>query len=203
MSKSAFDLNHQQTNIESKIIASLERVSQAFRVLLWNESKELVLSPLQVQVLIFLLHHPDDRCKVSYLADEFNMSKATISDAIKALEQKLLIEKYYDPQDTRSYKIYLTNKGKGLAKRTSLFAQQIQLPIEAMNQKDKENLLASMINIIHHLNNVGIISIQRMCLTCQFYKTSEIGQSHFCNLMNKPLTTAELQVDCKEHNEIQ
>ena len=40
MKKSAFDLEHQNLSIESKIVASLERVSQAFRVLLWNESKE-------------------------------------------------------------------------------------------------------------------------------------------------------------------
>jgi hypothetical protein len=40
MKKSAFDLEHQKSSIESKIVASLERVSQAFRVLLWNESKE-------------------------------------------------------------------------------------------------------------------------------------------------------------------
>ena len=61
MKKSAFDLEHQNSSIESKIIASLERVSQAFRVLLWNESKEHSLSPIQVQVLIFLLHHSDQK----------------------------------------------------------------------------------------------------------------------------------------------
>lgn len=63
MKNSAFDLEHQNSSIESKIIASLERVSQAFRVLLWNESKEFSLSPIQVQVLIFLLHHSEQKGK--------------------------------------------------------------------------------------------------------------------------------------------
>ena len=57
MSKSDFDLVHQNQNVESKIVAALERISQAFRVLLWQESKEFSLTPIQVQVLIFLLHH--------------------------------------------------------------------------------------------------------------------------------------------------
>lgn len=93
MNTSDFDLNHQNRNTESKIIASLERISQAFRVLLWQQSKEHSLSPIQVQVLIFLLHHSNEKRKVSYLADEFNMTKATISDTVKTLEQKDLFPK--------------------------------------------------------------------------------------------------------------
>ena len=184
MSKSPFDLVHQNQNTESKIVASLERISQAFRVMLWNQSKEHSLSPIQVQVLIFLLHHSEDKRKVTYLAAEFNMTKATISDTIKTLEQKLLIKKVYEPQDTRSYVIHLTKKGTGIAEQTSKFAEQIQVPIDKLNSTDKENLLLSLLDIIHHLNKSGIITIQRMCFTCQFYKANKAGNEHFCELLN-------------------
>ena len=105
MSKSPFDLSYQNQSTESKIVASLERISQAFRVMLWNESKEHSLSPIQIQVLVFLLHHSEEKRKVTYLADEFNMTKATISDTIRTLEQKELIKKEYEPHDTRSYNL--------------------------------------------------------------------------------------------------
>jgi DNA-binding MarR family transcriptional regulator len=203
MKKSAFDLEHQNSSIESKIITSLERVSQAFRVLLWNESKEFSLSPIQVQVLIFLLHHSDEKRKVSYLASEFNMTKATISDTIKTLEQKQLIKKEYEQHDTRSYIIHLTKKGKDTAEETSLFANQIQIPIEKLHATDKENLLLSLLDIIHHLNKSGIITIQRMCFTCHFYKRNNNGQEHFCGLLNTKLADTELRIDCAEHNQKQ
>src|SRR5690554_4599506 len=119
MNLSDFDLSHQNQNTGSKIVASLERISQAFRVLLWKESKEYSLSPIQVQVLIFLLHHSDEKRKVSYLADEFNMTKATISDTVKTLENKGLSSKVHDLQDTRSYTIDLTTKGKEIAEKTA------------------------------------------------------------------------------------
>jgi len=199
MKKSAFDIAHQNSSIESKIVASLERVSQAFRVLLWNESKEFSLSPIQVQVLIFLLHHSDEKRKVSYLADEFNMTKATISDTIKTLEQKLLIKKEYEQHDTRSYIIHLTKKGKDIAEKTSIFAKQIQVPIDKLHSSDKENLLLSLLDIIHHLNKSGIITIQRMCFTCHFYKTNKNGQEHFCGLLNTKLADNEIRIDCAEH----
>ncbi len=203
MKKSAFDLTHQNTNIESKIVASLERVSQVFRVLLWNESKEFSLSPIQVQVLIFLLHHSDEKCKISYLADEFNMTKATISDTVKTLEQKQLIKKEYEPHDTRSYIIHLTKKGKDIAEQTSMFAKQIQAPLDKLPTTDKENLLLSLLDIIHHLNKSGIITIQRMCFSCHFYKSDINGQKHFCGLLNTKLADNELRIDCSEHKQKQ
>lgn len=199
MKKSAFDLAHQNSSIESKIVASLERVSQAFRVLLWNESKEFSLSPIQVQVIIFLLHHSDQKRKVSYLADEFNMTKATISETIKTLEQKQLIKKEYEQHDTRSYVINLTEKGEIIAEQTSLFAKQIQVPIDKLHSTDKENLLLSLLEIIHHLNKSGIITIQRMCFTCHFYKSDQNKQEHFCGLLNTKLADNELRIDCAEH----
>lgn len=201
MKKSAFNLDNQNSSIESKIVASLERVSQAFRVLLWNESKEFSLSPIQVQVLIFLLHHSDEKRKVSYLADEFNMTKATISETIKTLEQKQLIKKEYEPHDTRSYIIQLTKKGKDIAEQTSLFAKQIQVPINKLHSTDKDNLLISLLDIIHHLNKSGIITIQRMCFTCHFYKANKNGKEHFCGLLNTKLAENELRIDCEDHKQ--
>lgn len=199
MKKSVFDLTHQNSSIESKIVASLERVSQAFRVLLWNESKEFSLSPIQVQVLIFLLHHSDEKRKVSYLADEFNVTKATISDTIKTLDLKQLIFKEYEQHDTRSYIIHLTKKGKETAEQTSLFAKQIQVPIDKLHLTDKENLLLSLLDTIHHLNKSGIITIQRMCMSCHFYKANKDGQIHFCKLLNQNLHVTDLRIDCPEH----
>lgn len=199
MSKSAFDLGHQNSNIEGKIIASLERVSQAFKVLLWNESKRFTLSPIQVQVLVFLKYHSEEKRKISYLADEFNLTKATISETIKILEHKKLIKKIYAQKDTRSFVIDLTVEGENISNKTELFTQQIQVPIENLNLVDKEILLSSLLGVIHHLNKVGIITIQRMCFSCRFYKSNVNGQEHFCELLNQQLANSDLRIDCPEH----
>ena len=90
MKYSSFNLNEQNQKIESRIVVALERISEAFRVLLWNESKENSLSPIQIQILIFIYFHSTEKCKVGYLADEFNMTKATISDSVKVLLSKEL-----------------------------------------------------------------------------------------------------------------
>jgi DNA-binding MarR family transcriptional regulator len=199
MSKSPFDIDYQNKNIDSRVIAALERISQAFRVLLWNESKEHSLSPIQLQILIFLLHHSEEKRKVSYLADEFNMTKATISDSVKVLEQKKYIRKASEPHDTRSYIMHLTVKGKEVAKRTALFTNEILVPVAKLHADDKENLLVILMGLIQHLNKSGVITIQRMCKTCAHYTAAKGNQPHFCKLLNKDLAESELRLDCPEH----
>lgn len=194
---SAFNLSTQNKGIESKIVVALERISQAFRVLLWEDGKEAGLSPIQIQLLIFIRHHNEEKSKVSYLAKEFNLTKPTISDAVKSLEQKGLITKKPEPNDTRSYSIHLTSKGKSFAASSSHFSHKIQQPIDKLSNEDKENMLFNLLEIIRHLNNSGVISIQRMCYTCRFHTMQ--GQSHYCNLLQSKLNPKDIRVDCAEH----
>lgn len=195
--KSPFDLNEQNSKIESRIVVALERISEAFRVLLWNESKGISLSPIQIQILIFLLFHPDENSRVSYLAHEFNLTKATVSDSIKVLFKKGLIEKQEDPQDSRSFTIHLTEKGKMIANKTSSFASAIEKPITSLGTVQKEAMLSGLLKLIHGLNRAGVITTQRMCFNCANYKT-ENGK-HYCNLLKTHLAEEEVRVDCPEH----
>jgi DNA-binding MarR family transcriptional regulator len=199
MKESPFNPQYQHNNADGKIVAALERIAQAFRVLLWNEGKTSGLSPIQVQVLIFLLYHESERSKISFLADEFNMTKATISDTVKSLEEKLFIKKEYDGNDSRSYTIQLTGKGKLLAKKASHFASELQLPVGKVSAGDKEKILLNLLNIIRHLNQAGIITVQRMCFTCSHYSAVRNGTSHYCNLLNEKLAVTSLRIDCPEY----
>lgn len=199
MTPSPFDLNYQNQFTDKKIVASLERIALAFRVLLWDEGKKKSVTPLQIQILIFLLHHSAEKRRVTYLAAELNMTKATVSDAIKTLEQKELVSKDYQPHDTRSYTIQLTEKGKQIAFQSSFFTEQLELPIQQLAAQDKENLLLSLMGIIKHLYESGVITLQRMCFTCMHYTKTRDGHQHYCNLLNQALLTDDLRVDCAEH----
>lgn len=197
--QSPFDLNTQNKNVDSRIVAAFERIGQAFKTLLWNESKQHALSPIQIQILIFLLNHDPNKRTVSYLATEFNMTKPTISDAVKTLEQKDFVEKDYSPSDGRSYTIHLSPSGQGLAVQTSAFAQALLQPIERLDGMAKDSLLDSLFKIIDHLHDMEIISVQRMCLTCAHYESTQEAPGHFCTLLRKKLKATELRLDCPEH----
>jgi DNA-binding MarR family transcriptional regulator len=195
--KSVFDITKQNSSVDDRIVAALERVAEAFRVLLWQQTKATGLSPIQVQLLIFILYHPPALCTVSYLAEEFNLTKATISDAVKSLLQKKLLLKQPAATDNRSYLRKLTTKGKEWAAKSSLFANHLLKPVTDLPSEQKEQFLFSLTNLIYQLNQAGIIQLQRMCLTCRFL--SEKNNKRYCQLMKMPLNESDMRIDCPEH----
>jgi DNA-binding MarR family transcriptional regulator len=194
--KDIFNPQTQIDSIESKIVVSLERLSEAFRVLLWQEAKGSNLSPIQIQILIFLRFHTPDKCKISFLATEFNMTKATISDAVKVLEQKSLVRRITDAADNRSHFLQLTDAGINSATHMAQFALPIADSVGKLTDTEKAFFLEKLMKTIENLQKIGIISLQRMCFNCQFYQNTPEG--HFCNLLQKHLAKTELRVDCPE-----
>lgn len=193
---SVFNLDNQNANLDNKIVAGLERLSQVFRILLWEKAKERSLSPIQIQLLIFIRHHSADKTTISYLAQEFNFTKPTISDAIKVLEQKQFIKKITDNTDTRSYTIQLTVKGRKIVSETENFANPLTDIITKSTSADKLVLWENITNLITQLNKLEVISIQRTCFNCKHYSIK--GKTPFCDLLDQKLQTQDIRIDCDE-----
>ncbi|MCC7246927.1 MAG: winged helix-turn-helix transcriptional regulator [Saprospiraceae bacterium] len=196
MNDSIFDPHAQISNADLKIIASLERLGEGFRVLLWEKAKVLGISPIQIQILIFVQFHGDEKCKVTYLAQEFNLTKPTISEAVKSLEQKGFIERRAESSDSRSHTLHLTEAGNSAVAQTVHFANPMLGSLAKIPFTEKGRLLEQLLDVIAHLQRAGIISVQRMCFSCRFYQKN--GEGHFCQFLNKSLITNELRVDCGE-----
>lgn len=193
---SVFNLQDQNSDLNSKIVAGLERLSQVFRILLWEKAKEQGLSPIQIQLLIFIQHHSADKATISYLAQEFNFTKPTISDAIKVLEEKKLVKKTVHDTDTRSYTIQLTAAGTKIVLGTENFANPLTKIISQAGITDKMILWQNISNLIVQLNKLEIISVQRTCYNCKHFAIK--NKNHFCNLLNQKLLTQDIRIDCEE-----
>ena len=105
---SVFDPSAQHDDVDARIVAALERLSQVFRVRLREEARRRNLSPIQAQVLIYLLHHDVQLRRVSQLAREFDLTQATVSDTVAALQTKGLVRREQWPDDRRVVTLRLT-----------------------------------------------------------------------------------------------
>ncbi|GAA3613482.1 MarR family transcriptional regulator [Flavivirga amylovorans] len=199
MDESAFDPNQQQNEISSKIVVGFERISEIFKILLWEKAKLVGLSPIQIQILIFIAYHKDELCNVSHLAKEFNLTKPTISDAIKVLDKKKTIIKDYSSSDSRSYTIQLSALGKKIVSQTNDLANPLKTQIENFNQVDLESVFKTLSELIYKLNRNGILKVQRICFGCKFYKKS--NSTSYCNLLEKELLSDDIRLDCPEYQE--
>lgn len=196
MENSIFNINSQQENLSNKIVVGLERVSEAFKVLLWEKAKTLGLSPIQIQILIFIAYHKQELCNISHLAKEFNVTKPTVSDAVKVLEKKDYITKIPSSTDNRSYSIVLSLQGEKIVQTTRDFANPIKNEVDKINDTDLEALYTSLSKVIYNLNKVGILNVQRTCYACSFYENKH--NKHYCNFLDKPLANKEIRIDCPE-----
>ncbi|ELR68010.1 Transcriptional regulator, MarR family [Fulvivirga imtechensis AK7] len=191
-----FDPLDQNIKKDVKIVAALERISHAFKVLQLREGKDRQLSPIQIQIMFFIQFHAAELCTVSHLAREFDLTKATVSDAVRVLLQKGLVEKTMDSTDSRSYYIKPTVEGQREINNMKDFGMPVLKSLKGLSTDEKNNLLNALFEIIRHLNKAGVISVQRICHNCAFYEKKE-GQ-HFCNLLKSGLADADIRMDCPE-----
>ena len=199
MYNSVFDPSGHDESLDAKIVVGLERISEAFRVSLWQQSKQIGLSPIQIQLLLFLNFHDTEKCKVTYLAKEFNLTKATVSEAVRTILKKGLVVKEEDLSDTRSYSLRLTSDGKKIVEQTQFFANNILNAVQNLENQDKKALFQSLFNVIFQLQKIGVIQLQRMCFSCRYYKSGHGGKTHYCQYLQSSISENQLKIDCPDY----
>lgn len=198
MSKlAALDPEQQGADRDARIISALERLSEVVRNRAWDTGQELGLSPLHVQVLAFLAtHHPHTR-RASTLANEFHLSKATVSVALRKLEEVGFVEQVTSEADARAKELRLTTKGTRAGQVAAGHLNALLPPLAALPIADRDDLYTLLFQLLAGAQRSGLVKVDRMCPTCTHYEGRKRGA--YCKLLRKPLKPHELRVDCPEH----
>lgn len=192
------------SSVNEKILTAMERLAHMLRSLLWEMSKELNLSPIQIHFLIYLSTHPRELRRVSRLAQEFELSQATVSDAVKVLIEKKLIEKVPHEGDRRVAVLELTPKGNQIVSRLSEWNDPVNRVLDTLPQKNRERALVFLMKFIAGLQNQNVITPAHMCVTCEYFQpnsTDDRSFPHFCAFTKTPMRVADLKIDCDFHRE--
>ncbi|MFD6888259.1 MarR family winged helix-turn-helix transcriptional regulator [Streptomyces sp. NPDC059957] len=91
------------SDLDRRLASALERAGHALRTLIWTQATAHGLSPIQVQLLLRLWVDPPERRRVGTLPAEFDLSAATVSEALAALRRKGLVEEQPVPGDKRGH----------------------------------------------------------------------------------------------------
>lgn len=189
-------MSDQPNNININIALSLEKLNQVQRVLLWDIAKKENLSPIQIQFLVFLNKHSEDKRRVSVLAEEFDLTKATVSEAVSNLVEKGLLIKDRIKEDKRSYVLDFTSKGLKLVRKLMSWQDILITHIEKIPYEQKQKVNSFLIELIVSLFNDKIISIARMCSTCENLQMNSSNNSYRCALTGRSFTDNEINIDC-------
>lgn len=118
-----FDLDDQHSDLNAKVVAALERLGTALRGLLRAEARKHGLSPIQLQLLIQIGQRAADE-QVGALAERFDVTAPTVSDAVASLTAKGLVERRAG-QDRRTVLLALTERGEGVKRAAEGWADGV------------------------------------------------------------------------------
>lgn len=200
---SVFDSTDQR-NLDRKIAVGIERISQVLKSLLWEQSKTTGLSPIQIQFLIALAYEPEKSWTVGLLAQRYNLTPATVSDALSALENKNLLVRTRGEDDKRTVVLSLTTEGKRLARKLGAWLNALRQHVGELDDHAKPVLLASLMYLIAAFQKDGLISATHMCATCTYFRPNAHAKTstpHHCAYIDKAFGDAGLRIDCPDYEE--
>lgn len=193
-----------QDNLDRKIAVGFERIAQLFKTLIWNESKRSGLSPIQIQFLIVLAYERDTQWTIGEIASRFQLTPATVSDALTALENKELVVRTRSEEDRRTVFVALTPEGKRTARTVGKWLNVVQEQIAGFDSEEKAVLLKSLIRLIAAFQKEGMISTKGMCVFCTYFRPNAHAgtpKPHHCAYIDKAFADAALRIDCPDYEE--
>ncbi len=185
----------------SQLLAGLARLGQAVRMEAWRNAGPYNLSPLQADI-VALLHGSRAPLRQGEIVEALASTAPTVSDAVKVLRRKELLDAARDPGDGRILRVGLTELGRAEAARLTVVSEKLGGAVSALSGDDFAAMLRGTVTLMRELQERKAIPVSQMCLTCRFYvPDAHPGQDrpHHCNYVDAPFGDAELRVTCPDH----
>ncbi|MEU7827208.1 MarR family winged helix-turn-helix transcriptional regulator [Catellatospora sp. NPDC049133] len=185
-----------------QLVTGLARLGQAIRIGARRNPGPYALSELQADIVTYLAGDLRPR-RQNEVVRALASTAPTISDAVRTLLAKELVERERDALDSRAFVLTLTPAGVAEARRLTEVAPDVRAAISALAPDDLAAMLRGTTTIIRELQDRHAIPLTRMCLTCRFFAPDahpeDPARPHHCLFADAPFGDAELRVTCSDH----
>ena len=174
----------------------VERLGELLRVDARQCGAEFGLLPVQLEALHYLSicnRYSDTPMAVS---EYLGQTKGTVSQTLKVLEKKALLQKVADTADKRVTHLRVTEAGQQLLQQlipSPMFAKACA-HLSAAEQQQVSAALKLLLTGFLSANQMKSFGI---CRSCRHNSETEYG--YFCNLLQQPLSAEDAELICKEH----
>lgn len=176
------------------ILILLERIGRVLQ----NDGHSQGLKPTQWEALRYFARANRFSRSPSALTAYLGMTKGTVSQTVSALEKKGLVEKATGDADRRQVQIEVTAKGQKLLNRDPLEAMAFSLSrLPASQRQELKDDLSDFLRATLRQRDGHPFGA---CRTCRYFqKNAPDGGPHKCALLEEPLSAADSEMICVEH----
>lgn len=178
------------------ILFVLERIGRVLQ----NDGQAEGLRPAQWEALRYLARANRFSRSLSGLIAYLGVTKGAVSQTISALESKGLVEKTVGVADRRQVWLELTASGRKRLKHDPLGAVAASLAeVSASRRQELKDGLNDLLRAALRQRGGRRFGI---CKSCCFFQKNARGESrHMCGLLGEPLSAADCEMICAEHDE--
>lgn len=175
------------------LTVTLERLSRVLQ----NESFAGGLKPVQWEVLRYLALCNRFSRNPSAVTAFLGLTKGTVSQSLIALERKGLVSKQSSAADRRNIQLALTSKGQNLLDDDPL-STMLQ-GTQKLGSDNQELIAQGLQTLLHSILQKRGQKMFGQCKTCTFFDKDKRDGHHRCRLLDVPLSDADSQMICVEH----
>ncbi len=184
-------------------MVGITRLGQALRISSYRNPGPHRLSPLQADIIVLLARNQRPR-RLGDLVALLASTPPTISDAVKTLTTKALVERQRDVSDARAVSLTLTQAGAAEAERLARLPAEFGEAMSTLGPEDLAAMLRGVSGMIRSLQDQRAVPVTRMCLTCSHFRPGVHPGSdkpHHCAFVDNAFGDAELRLECPDHLE--
>ena len=177
----------------------IERLTSLMRI--WNRQHPLLaeLQPIQVSALIYLSRCNRYSDTPLAVTEYLGLTKGTVSQSLKALEARGLIEKVADARDRRSVHLRLSAAAQTLVAAINP-PEFLLTAVEQMGER-AQVLEAAFADLLLQIQRSQDVPGFGLCRICRFHQQRD-GRP-FCGLTQEPLAPTEAELICREHRPLE
>ncbi len=190
-------------SLRRRITDGFEKLALALKTQIWHGASVEGLSATQAQILALLAQRgARTGLRLSEIAEELAITPATASDAVRALDAKLLVVKGRAEFDARALAVQLTDAGAAVAHRIQSLSDFLSIAVDTLSPSEQATLQCALVKLVLHPQADGKIPLARMCANCGYFRAhahAEPEAPHHCALTDTPIGAADVRFDCPDH----
>lgn len=174
----------------------IERLGNLLRADLRATCHAQGVRPVQFEALHYLAQCNRYSDTPQAVTEYLGLTKGTVSQTLKVLEEKGLVHKRVDKQDKRVVHLKPTARGRRLVDQT-VPADSVVTGVLSMKQSEQREIVALLQRLLRSIQQANGLKTFAPCHSCRFNQQRD-GR-YFCGLTQEILSDHDVNLLCREH----